>query len=110
MRLIDADKLEEMIFSNRYYTSTLTVRGFKALMDDCPTIEIEPEQGRWIFEAEWKYKHCNGRGVEHKEIFGTTKRTFNRLKCSECKKVVVVDDTIHYAYCPHCGARMEKEE
>ena len=71
---------------------------------------IEPvKHGRWEFETAWQYKPCDGRGLERKAIFGTTKRTFNRLKCSGCKKVVVVDDTIHYAYCPHCGAKMEGE-
>ena len=73
--------------------------------DETPDVQ----HGRWEFEAKWQYKNCDGRGMERKEIFGTTKRTFNRLKCSKCKKAVVIDDTIAYAYCPHCGAKMDKE-
>ena len=78
------------------------------LLENLPSAEVEPvKHGRWEFEAKWQYKNCDGRGMERKEIFGTTKRTCNRLKCSKCKKVVVIDDTIAYAYCPHCGAKMD---
>lgn len=77
---------------------------------DVPSAEAEPvKHGRWEFEAKWQYKNCDGRGMERKEIFGTTKRTCHRLKCSKCKKAVVIDDTIAYAYCPHCGAKMDLE-
>lgn len=121
MRLIDTDKLlekTECLFKDLNSTEDYMGIGYNhgvgdsiAIIKNAPTIEAEPvKHGRWEFETAWQYKPCDGRGLERKAIFGTTKRTFNRLKCSGCKKVVVVDDTIYYAYCPHCGAKMEGEE
>lgn len=120
MRLIDTDKLlekTECLFKDLNSTEDYMGIGYNhgvgdsiAIIKNAPTIEAEPvKHGRWEFEAKWQYKNCDGRGMERKEIFGTTKRTFNRLKCSKCKMVVVIDDTIAYAYCPHCGAKMDTE-
>ena len=67
----------------------------------------EVRHGRWEIEAEFKYKR-GGRNTEAKQIFGTEWRTMQRLKCSVCGMVVLVDDTIKYEYCPHCGARCEE--
>ena len=107
MRLIDADRLKRQVEGRSWRAKDKMVE----LIDNSPTIEAEPvKHGRWEFEAKWQYKNCDGRGMERKEIFGTTKRTCNRLKCSKCKKVVVIDDTIAYAYCPHCGAKMDAKE
>lgn len=118
MKLIDADALCKHLHELKtgdkdtvyeYYDDGIDTAISEAAT--FPTIEAEPvKHGRWEFEAKWQYKNCDGRGMERKEIFGTTKRTFNRLKCSRCKKAVVIDDTITYAYCPHCGAKMDKEE
>lgn len=109
MRLVDADALKEW---GEVVPLTddggIDINDFEERLVSMPTIEAEPvKHGRWEFEAKWQYKNCDGRGMERKEIFGTTKRTFNRLKCSKCKKAVVIDDTIAYAYCPHCGAKMD---
>lgn len=115
MRLIDAESLSSMRFTHEMHDSEgrlyVPFDEVAEAIFNAPTIEAEPvKHGRWEFEAKWQYKNCDGRGMERKEIFGTTKRTCNRLKCSKCKKAVVIDDTIAYAYCPHCGARMDAEE
>ena len=106
------DVLEERIQANGYSNAALVSEFNRSIgyLMRLPSAEVEPvKHGRWEFEAKWQYKNCDGRGMERKEIFGTTKRTFHRLKCSKCKKAVVIDDTIAYAYCPHCGAKMDLE-
>lgn len=71
-----------------------------------PTVDAEPvRHGRWIEDGSFKYKH-GGRNSEAKELFGTEWRTMRRIKCSLCNKITLVDDTILYEYCPHCGAKM----
>lgn len=75
-----------------------------------PVVEAEPiRHGRWIDEGSFKYKH-GGRNSEAKELFGTEWRTMQRIVCSLCNKTTLVDDTILYEYCPHCGAKMDAEQ
>lgn len=35
-------------------------------------------------------------------------RDILHLRCTTCGKTVMVDDTICYKYCPHCGDRTDK--
>lgn len=66
-------------------------------------------RGRWRDDGGFKYKHW-GDNSEAKRIFGTEWRKMLRLKCSECKMLTLVDDTIAYKYCPHCGAQMNSAD
>lgn len=75
--------------------------------DSLLSLPSAERRGRWKYEAGFKYKR-GGRNTEAKQIFGTEWRTMQRLKCSVCGMVVLVDDTIKYEYCPHCGARCEE--
>ena len=65
-------------------------------------------RGEWIEETSWKYKK-GGRNSDMKEILGTEWMTMIRQRCSECNKVTMVDGSILYKYCPHCGADMRSE-
>lgn len=56
-------------------------------------------------DGTFKYKH-GGSGHEQKELFGTEWRVMERRRCSSCHKVLLVDDSIAYEYCPHCGAKV----
>ena len=62
-------------------------------------------RGEWIEETSWKYKK-GGRNSDMKEILGTEWMTMIRQRCSECNKVTMVDGSILYKYCPHCGSKM----
>ena len=66
-------------------------------------------RGEWIEETSWKYKK-GGRNSDMKEILGTEWMTMIRQRCSECNKVTMVDGSILYKYCPHCGADMRPTE
>ena len=66
------------------------------------------ERREWIEETSWKYKR-GGRNSDMKEILGTEWMTMIRQRCSECNKVTMVDGSILYKYCPHCGADMRSE-
>ena len=80
------------------------------MLKKAPTVDAEPiRHGRWIEDGSFKYKH-GGRNSEAKELFGTEWRTMRRIKCSLCNKITLVDDTILYEYCPHCGAKMDVEQ
>ena len=65
------------------------------------------KHGHWVDDGKFKYKH-GGTGHEAKELFGTEWWTMERRKCSVCYKVSLVDDSILYGYCPHCGAKMDE--
>lgn len=65
------------------------------------------EKCKLVLDGTFKYKH-GGSGHEAKELFGTEWRTMERRRCSFCKMVTLVDDSIQYSYCPHCGAEIIK--
>ena len=79
---------------------------------DIEAIESVPSadrpRGGWIEETSWKYKK-GGRNSDMKEILGTEWMTMMRQRCSECNKVTMVDGSILYKYCPHCGSEMRSE-
>ena len=81
MRLIDADALIKKLNEERIpYNSDINY-----LITTAPTIE-EKKQGEW-----YAYDRYN--------------QWMMHYKCSECN--VIADDS--YNYCPHCGAKMNKE-
>lgn len=38
---------------------------------------------------------------------GYPHRKYKKLRCPECRKITLVDETIEYRFCPHCGALAE---
>ena len=69
-----------------------------------PTIKIQTH-GIWIKETEWPI--ITPSFQEQLEAFGYAHRTIERLRCSACNKLTMVDDSIFYKFCPNCGAKME---
>ena len=107
-RLIDADALDMYERLKSYYGDAW--RDAQKEIDNAPTVDAEPvRHGKWIEDGSFKYKH-GGRNSEVKELFGTEWRVIRRIKCSLCNKITLVDETILYEYCPHCGAKMRGEE
>lgn len=41
--------------------------------------------------------------LEQYEVTGNLHRTILQLRCPKCRMITLVDDTIRYDYCPHCG-------
>lgn len=89
MRLIDADKLMQMIPAEEYNA--------RMAITYAPIVEAEPvRHGRW-------------------EIYDTYKQTIDGrtfdgwCECSECRTMYPWDFSV-YNYCPHCGAKMDGEE
>lgn len=116
-RLIDADEMVKSLMDMTFYDEEgYTIDDYedrlaivKSFVDPVQTVDAEPvRHGRWIEDGSFKYKN-GGRNSEAKELFGTEWRTMRRVKCSLCNKITLVDDTILYEYCPHCGAKMEEE-
>lgn len=80
-------------------------RWSKVIRNTVEELKAEREEGEWIDSGTFKYKH-GGKGEEAKRLFGTEWRTMQRVACSVCNKTTLVDNTIAYEFCPHCGARM----
>lgn len=98
MRLIDADKLEDILvnhgfcYCNESDYNNGVASGFLLARDDvkeAPTIDAEPiRHGRWI-----ECKGSNGKDYR---------------KCSECLHTQEITGLLNY--CPVCGARMDENE
>lgn len=109
MRLIDADELKELILAerdkipkkvpcatyelmrekdNRHGNAMRGgIRVALRCMENTPTIEAEPvRHGRWDDEDN------------------------ERWVCTLCGSWYIVDSNGYMHYCPHCGAKMDKEE
>lgn len=83
MRLIDADALKEIYNGNGTFTSA----HFRTAIDEMPTIKPEQKKGKWLVTG-----------------------TFDGfLKCSCCKYMKPWNEDI-FNFCPHCGAKMDKED
>ncbi len=48
--------------------------------------------------------------MEQYKVFGYPHRIELRLRCENCRKITMVDSSIAYNFCPHCGAKMDSEE
>lgn len=97
------------IDSGNYGAEHLMVHSMRRLAEEAPAVDAAPVvHGNWIPTNKSEHDiNC----VDH--ITGTlriTRREYFHFTCSECRKISMMDHTIGYAFCPHCGARMDKEE
>jgi hypothetical protein len=113
-RLIDADALKTALYydvSKGTYGEftdgsevSLTDREILKLIDQQPTTDAEPvRHGKWEPCCEW---HGTNGEVETRAY-----------ACSECAVIIPTDSYdvrflrgCFLRYCPHCGARMDKDE
>ena len=102
MRLIDADNIQGKLATLSFYTDGTfegkIVEYVRGLIDAQPTIDAVP-----VAHAHWIPEYPNKR---------TGKAYWH--KCSECGRSVfdnrqVSIDEMGYAFCPHCGAKMDEE-
>jgi Zn finger protein HypA/HybF involved in hydrogenase expression len=65
----------------------------------------------WEDRGSFKVIRCDS-GVEttQKKWLGFGGRVMVRLQCSNCHKITMLDETIRYNYCPHCGTKMVDEK
>ena len=69
----------------------------------------EPKRAAmWIYDGEFKTIALKG-AIRQFIKTGRLSRTTIRLVCSNCHKCTLVDDTIYYNYCPHCGEKMDSQ-
>lgn len=96
MRLIDADVLRSYWLKNgrnEYNTNTVLDS-----IDRAPTVDAEPVQhGHW-FMTEYEYFTCSECGQSYYNECENTREAEFMLRKG-----------IFYAYCPHCGAKMNLE-
>lgn len=114
-RLIDKGQLSERL-NTLYEISSLgdeynqgwrdAIEAVFSEIDDMPT--GGRESGHWIFgliKTHIVLEDCK----EQMETLGYVHRNYINIRCSKCRKVTIVDSSVRYTYCPHCGADMHKE-
>lgn len=73
-------------------------------------LQADRPRGEWVEEQKRNFLDTRlNVGIEKKEITGKGYHTYLNVRCTNCNKVTMVDETIIYSYCPHCGARMDGE-
>ena len=87
---IDAEWLLNFVaeFPDHY---TLTVGNLRAVVNDAPSIDIEPKRGEWV-----------------KRTHNTLIAQVNFAYCSECGQPIMHEHTRSlWNFCPNCGAKMK---
>lgn len=66
-------------------------------------------RGKWVLDGVQMIINLENAREQYKEL-GYPHRNELRMRCSNCKKITMVDASIRYEYCPHCGADMREVE
>ena len=78
------------------------------LLLHAPTISPDEVRGVGEWEDAGKQMVINLENArEQYSALGYPHRTELKRRCSLCRKITLVDASIEYRYCPHCGARMK---
>lgn len=113
MRLVDADALKESIrCSDTDEPKVLSPKKLHKVLtewiDKRPTIE-ERKTGRWIERGKDMYINLENAREQYKAL-GYPHRNELKLQCSACNKITMVDESIAYQFCPHCGTDMRERK
>ena len=63
----------------------------------------------WINAGKQMVINLENAREQYKEL-GYPHRNILKLQCPFCRKITLVDESIRYNYCPHCGARIEEAD
>ena len=106
MRAIDADGVSEILTrvieeqkKSHHVDELIGLMEARTEVNNAPTLDVKP-----VVHAHWIPECPNKRN----------KKAY-RHTCSECGRTVydarqVSIDEMGYAFCPHCGAKMDEEE
>lgn len=72
-------------------------------------LPAQNRKGRWIILGERKMIALDGGAERQYKELGYPHRNVLSMSCSECRMTTMVDASIAYKYCPHCGAEMEQD-
>lgn len=82
---------------------------FKLAVKNLPPTQPERKRGRWTLIGMKKYKTV-GRTPDQKEVLLEKEwRREEKIQCSCCGKITMLDYSITYQFCPHCGADMRED-
>lgn len=89
------------------YVQDINGRIRKAL-EKLPPTQPERKKGKWKVVGKDMYINLENAREQYRDL-GYPHRNELKLRCSECGMLTIVDESIAYNYCPHCGAKMEGE-
>lgn len=71
-------------------------------------LQAEPvKHGKWETGLLREFRNTDIEAQEKADKAGYVRYVVN-LKCSACGKITMVDNSIKYNFCPHCGAKMSE--
>lgn len=74
-------------------------------LDEVPAADVRVVRGKWEKVGEQMLINLENAREQYAEL-GYPHRKILNLRCSSCRKVTMVDSSIAYDFCPHCGADM----
>lgn len=78
------------------------------LLENVPAADVRPvARGKWEKVGEQMLINLENAREQYAEL-GYPHRKILNLRCSSCRKVTMVDSSIAYDFCPHCGADMRE--
>lgn len=94
---------EQVIAMSDNKPGTLTVAYDMAI----EALQAEPKHGEWEPGLLREFRDTNIEAQEKADKAGYVRYVVN-LKCSACRKITMVDNSVKYNFCPNCGAKMDK--
>lgn len=88
---------------NYAYNDCSKYDSLKRMLNDL----TEQESGEWIDCGKQMIINLEN-AREQYSVLGYPHRNELRLQCSSCGKITLVDESIVYEFCPHCGAMMRR--
>ena len=74
-----------------------------------PAADVRPVvRGKWKKVGTQMHLNLDNAREQYREL-GYPHRNIECLQCSNCRMVSMVDESIRYEFCPHCGADMREE-
>lgn len=117
MRLIDADDFGNRMYHEAFEKDTdmqkwdsgcwIRYKLFENVLREQPTAQPECERGHWIEGGHRKFIDLANADRQYTEL-GYPHRTYINMSCSNCGMITIVDASIRYDFCPHCGADMKE--
>ena len=89
-------------------TGEITLGEYEELIEPLKReMQPERERGHWIEGGHRKFIDLANADRQYTEL-GYPHRTYINMSCSNCGMITIVDASIRYDFCPHCGADMKE--
>lgn len=84
------------------------IDALQAIISDIPSADVRPVvKAHWNLVGKQMVINLANAREQYSEL-GYPHRNILLMQCDRCRLITMVDESIRYDYCPHCGADMRE--